>query len=528
MAQSTSLEPTRPTVTLRPEEDQVVDEVISALCQEKDLFQRDGALVRAVTSEPPRTSIARASWGIRIEPIPQPALREMVTRWVRLVRHTEEGEKECHPPHWLVPALAARGGWSGVRYLVGVVSEPVLTPDGSVLQEAGYDASSGLLYLPRHERAAIEPLPSLDDAKYAAESLLEVVCDFPFEGSEHRSAFLAGLLTPFARFAFRGPAPLFIIDANTPGTGKSLLADVIGLITSGRRMPRMAHVQSDEETRKVITSIARDGSRLFLIDNVAGPLGCASLDAALTSTTWRDRILGKSQLTGELTLLATFYATGNNIVLGGDTHRRTVHIRIETDRERPEERGDFTHRELLRWVESKRYAFARDAVTILRAYHVAGRPDVPMTPWGSFEDWSRHVRAPLIWLGLPDPYCTRSSLAEATDHEGDLARRVFGFLEDLDPGRCGLTVNEVRARLQRNDHAEHKAALVEWVGRADREGLPNPRSLGMKLRHHRNRIVSGKMLLKMGERWKVVEAGSGDSGGSRTARSATSGAEEEP
>lgn len=49
---------------------------------------------------------------------------------------------------------------------------------------------------------------------------------------------------------------------------------------------------------------------------------------------------------------------------------------------------------------------AGSALTILRAYHVAERPDQGTIPLGSFEIWSRWVRDALIWLGEPDPCAT--------------------------------------------------------------------------------------------------------------------------
>jgi hypothetical protein len=43
----------------------------------------------------------------------------------------------------------------------------------------------------------------------------------------------------------------------------------------------------------------------------------------------------------------------------------------------------------------RRPLFVRAALTIVRAYAVAGRPHVEMTPFGGFEGWSRQIRAPL-------------------------------------------------------------------------------------------------------------------------------------
>jgi hypothetical protein len=510
----------RPTVVLRPQEDAVVTETIRALRGAENLFQRDGNLVRVMTTE--SMPSARRSRSTRIEKVPSAAVREAVVKHVNFERINERGEQvPSHPPHWLVSELEARGTWEGIPRLVAVVHEPMLRPDGSVLDEPGYDAATGVLYVPGGSRIGRIENATRDDARYAAESLLEIVVDFPFVDDAHRSACLAGILTPFARFAFHGPAPLFLIDANTPGTGKTLLADLIGVITTGRRMPRLPHVQSDDEMRKRITSIARDGTRLALIDNVAGVFGCPALDAALTSTLWRDRLLGVNDMSPELDLLAVWYATGNNIILNDDTYRRVLHILLETDKEKPEERGDFKHPDLLRWVEDKREAFARNALTILHAYHAAGRPVIQLTPYGSYEEWSRCVRAAIVWCGCVDPVASRAGLSTAADHERNLIFRALCVIEELDRNKHGLSTGELLGLLRRPENEQRRTTIAEWFGRTDADGLPPAQRFGMKLSHLRKRIVRGKVLRKLGERWSVDDGGASDATGTSSGSSAS-------
>jgi len=57
----------------------------------------------------------------------------------------------------------------------------------------------------------------------------------------------------------------------------------------------MSNPRDDDECRKRITAIALAAEPAVLIDNIVYGLGCASLDAALTATTWQDRILGRSE-----------------------------------------------------------------------------------------------------------------------------------------------------------------------------------------------------------------------------------------
>ncbi len=53
-------------------------------------------------------------------------------------------------------------------------------------------------------------------------------------------------------------------------------------------------------------------------------------------------------------------------------------------------------------------------LTILKAYHVAGRPNRPSPPLQSFIHWSDTVRGALLWLGQGDPVNTMQRL-RATD-----------------------------------------------------------------------------------------------------------------
>src|SRR5205823_1261456 len=129
------------------------------------------------------------------------------------------------------------------------------------------------------------------DVQTAVETLLAAVADFPFEADAYKAAWLAGLLTPLAWFAFDGPAPLFLIDANVRAAGKGLLADVIALIVTGRRFPVMAYTADRDELRKRITTLAVEGERLVLMDNLAGAVGNDVLDAALTSD-WKGAAVG--------------------------------------------------------------------------------------------------------------------------------------------------------------------------------------------------------------------------------------------
>ena len=106
-------------------------------------------------------------------------------------------------------------------------------------------------------------------------------------------------------------------------------------------------------------------------------------------------------------------------------------IRLAAMQENPEERTDFEHGNLLAWVaDSNRPRLAIAALTILRAYFVAGRPVQAGGVWGSYESWSALVRGSIVWAGLTDPLKTRET-AKADDQSGAIVRGLIGGLLKL-------------------------------------------------------------------------------------------------
>src|SRR5262249_21174909 len=131
-------------------------------------------------------------------------------------------------------------------------------------------------------------------------ALLFLVEEFPVEDNSHLAAWLAAVLTVLARPAIDGPCPLFLFEAPTPGSGKSLLAELVGLITTGRETPVSEVSDDNEEVRKSLTAIILEGERVVNLDNAAGSFGWKSLDQVLTGTIYKGRLLGKTKRTPEL------------------------------------------------------------------------------------------------------------------------------------------------------------------------------------------------------------------------------------
>jgi hypothetical protein len=508
----------------------VVDEGTAALKNADALFQRAGTLVHVVGDGRPPSGVLRAEGAPSIRPIQPATLRAILSRvasWQRFDKRSEE-MVETLPPDPVVAAIAQQGHWPGVPHLVGVIQSPAMRPDGTIIDKPGYDATTGYLYLPGCVYPDIPSTPTQADALAARDELLAVVADFPFAKPEHRAAWLGALLTLFARPAVDGCVPLVAVDATTRGTGKGKLIDATAIIATGRDATKTPMAEHDAEMRKRITSLVVEGEQLACIDNVAGKVELPSLDAAVTASRWKDRILGRTA-TAEAPNLILWTITGNNLEFGGDMSRRVLHVRLESPVERPEDRDDFTHRDLLGWVRAERPRLVRAALVILRAYFVAGCPDMGCKPWGSFEAWSRLIANACVWIGLPDPMRTRAELESSADS----AKSALVALLDGWQRLGAITAKEAISQLYPTrrydqpdvpDGYDELREAVETLAPPQPGKPPTSKALGLALRRVRRRVVGGRMLdAQSGHggvvRWHVIssrptrDGGDGGDGG---------------
>jgi hypothetical protein len=502
----------RPEILVTHEEHRAVDEAVQALRSAPLLFQRGGALVtihRECKPKPKRYHPARPPGSLRIAMLPNAQIRRLMSlhaAWIkwRKDRHGKLELVPVPPPATIVEELATLGAWPGIRPIEGITECPTLRPDGSLISIPGYDEETGLWYEPNGEFPAIPDCPTLAEARSAVEALYNVVADFPFAEEQHKSVWLAALLTPMARWAIDGPCPLFLFDANCPGTGKSKLCDIIAILTTGREMARGDYPDEQDEMQKMLLSVAMAADRLLLFDNVSTgfSIGGSALDRALTARTMKGRILGKSQMTPELAVDVVFYATGNNLGLRGDALRRVIPCRLETIEERPEERKDFRITRacpcgcrgiLLAHVKDARGELVAAGLTILRGFIEAGCPDQDLTPM-DYPAWSRLIRGAVYWATEVDPCEGRKDLV-TNDEETSLHRAIVDGWSGLcaSADKTALTAAQAVAAIEQHGD-QHPAIQDVFLGWSRDGKLPSSRSVGNHLNKIKGRNIGGKAL----------------------------------
>jgi uncharacterized protein DUF3854 len=408
---------------------EIVDQAERALVENATrlrMFQRAGEVARVVALDRPndRSFLRRPQGAVQLAAVTAVSLQETVERLVEWVKvdSTTGDEKPADCPLRVPLTYLSRvgAGDCNMPVLVGVVEAPIMRPDGSILNTAGYDESTGL-YLDAGDWPFIPDAPTRADAQAGVRELLGPFAEFPFVDEAAKSVLLAALLTAIQRRLLE-TAPLFGFSAPTQRSGKSLLAESIGVIATGRKPAATGVASKDDELRKAITSALREGQAVVNLDNITHPLGSPDLARAITQSVYQDRLLGVNKMLS-LPTNVLWTATGNNLTFPGDLPSRALLCRIDSRAERPEERA-FKIVDLPGYLLTNRKRLIGAALTVLRAYHVAGRPRQNVRPWGGFDHWSRDIREPLVWLGLADAYVTRERII-VNDPERDFALDVL-------------------------------------------------------------------------------------------------------
>jgi hypothetical protein len=510
----------RPKIAITTNMKQVIDQAEDALLAGEgiELYSRAHSLVRVLRGKPVETKKVKRPAGTPIvEAVGETHLRELMSSSARWVAETKKGPSATLPPTWAVQGLMQRGQWKFPR-LEAVVETPFLRPDGSVCDKPGYDEVTAVLYEPSANFPLVPDWPTKEQAIDALVNLAYFTIDFLFVDECDRSALLAAILTVFARPAIDGPVPAYPFTAPTRGSGKSLLTDCISIIATGRRASRMAAPQSEEEARKTITSLLRQGARVPVIDDVQGVFGWAPFATLWTASIWQDRILGVSQMV-ELPNNATWLLSGNNITFKGDLGRRVVPCRIDPKMEHPEDRTGFTIQNLESYLHAERAKLVVDALTVLRAFVVAGRPGHSKPPKGSYEAWDQLVRACLIWLGMSDPLDSCDELRENADQDLEQTKALLKSWHALF-GDKPKTIAQVIAKAEqtwgqydkRFVNPVFRDALAAFDPKAN-SGRLSAHAIGNSIRRLNGRILSGLKFEKDSKisrdgiaAWRVVPA----------------------
>jgi uncharacterized protein DUF3854 len=156
------------------------------------IFQRAGEIVRviALEREVDRAGLRRPAGNVQLVAVSPLSLLEIFDRliaWERLDRNGEPRPCDC-PQKAAATYLSRIGDWN-LPELAGVIEAPFMRPDGTIIHQPGYDASTGLYLQSEEDWPAIPDMPVRTNAEIALRELLEPFAQFPFVDESARSVW---------------------------------------------------------------------------------------------------------------------------------------------------------------------------------------------------------------------------------------------------------------------------------------------------------------------------------------------------
>ncbi len=446
-----------------------------------------------------------------IDPLNRDALRHRLARTAFWYKPAAEERVPALPPMHVVRDMLVEPE-PRLPVLERLVEFPTFEADGTLNLEPGFHAATGTYFAPPpgFTLPPIPEAPTDEDLREARRLILnELLVDFPFVESADRAHAVQALILPVARRLIAGPTPLVLIEKPTPGTGGTLLAEVLAMPALGHPPAVMTEASDEDEWRKRITAKVLRSPAVILIDNLRERLRSPALAAALTSTTWEDRVLRESRIV-RVPIHAVWLATGNNPSLSDEIARRTIRIRLDAQMERPHERTQFLHSDLKGWATEHRGDLLWAITVLVRAWLIAGRPSGSRS-MGTFEAWAR------VMGGILDLACIPGLLAN---------QRRFVDESTPDSRLWNLIFEQWSRRF-----GERSVSVSDLFDLIKSEGLPlelrghevhaQKTSLGMTLRQQRDRQYGRYRLEWAGERqgaqrWRLLEVRRSSTRGGRS------------
>jgi putative DNA primase/helicase len=359
--------------------------------------------------------------GWMLQELTESILRHEMARAAFWYKKDKEGSQVAAiPPKYIIQDMLATPDVP-LPNLTRVVEVPVFSKDGILIQKPGYHCSGIYFYSPRDLKIPEVPQnPDKEDVTLARQWIDELLWDFPFLDHKEKANAITVLIEPFARELIKGATPMRLIEAPEPGSGKSLLANLL-IEPSCSRAGLISQCATDEEWNKSIIAQLMQNYAVILIDNVKIALDSGSLAAVLTSELYGGRLLG-TNITRQWPNKALWLATGNNPTMTTEIARRTIRIRLNPKQEQPWQREGFRHNDIKAWALERRPVLIWAALTLIQNWIAKGKPAPANKPLGSFESWSRVMGGILAAADIDGFLENLDEFYEAADSEGSVLK----------------------------------------------------------------------------------------------------------
>ncbi len=488
----------KPIIRVMPGEiPRIADKAEQELAKINRHYQRGGIIV-TISSDPITKDIS-------VKEVPRSSLLSALSSaclWEKF-SFSKNGWVRIDPPDKIVAVIFDSTDYKHLNPLSGICHQPFLRADGTFSLKSGYDPLTGMYGVFDAEKFVIPDKPTKKDAERALGELQGLLSEFCFASDIDRAGTLSAFLTATIR-ASLPLAPMFHVKAPQIGSGKSYLCELIGAFASPKRGSPTTFPMDDDECRKLLLAEFLRAPAVIEFDNMTTDIiAHKSLCTSLTSEFLTGRVLGISK-TATVSTRTLFLSSGNNVHPLADMARRCLTITLDPKTENPA-MNNYANKDLVPDILKNRERFVSYALTIIRAWIVAGKPMTDCRSLGSYGVWSEYCRQPLMWLGLPD--CI-NSIVEAMNEDPDrelLGRLLYAWRECF-----GLAPKMVRDVVNKSEQGSSDGKeLYEVISDIAGNGKEiNRLSLGRWIKRQSNRIVGNMRFVKApgarsAEAWKV-------------------------
>ena len=338
---------------------------------------------------------------------------------VSYVLHTP---KRHHPQRTVTSALLINLP-DDLPQLDAVITHPFLNGAGDrLVTEEGYHPEERV-YL--QNRIPFAPVA----IEKAVEDLDDLFHDFPFANqTADRTNLYAAIITRICRRSY-DIAPMFMFDKPKSGTGATLLANLVAVLSTGRKSERVTYCNGEMlEFEKRVAATCRAASGVVLLDNLSGVMSSAMLAELLTADdSFTARDLGTSRNMTFNPRNFVIVGTANNVIMTAELANRTLPVRLNAGVERPDQRTDFRHPDVKEHLVANLARYRNAALSLVHHWLERGKPPASELPQGlrRYPAWQRQTAAILEAAGFSDFAGNTVEFEERAITDAEAAQRPF-------------------------------------------------------------------------------------------------------
>ena len=200
----------------------------------------------------------------------------------------KETKTRSYPASLPRPFIAALNEYrnSALPILKVVNSSPLITVSGEIIDGEGLDRDTGIFHhIDARLRACLPTdTPTDDDVRRAVDFLLnEWLVDVALDDTGKFVVIMLAL--SLIERSLLPERPAFFIVAGLRGSGKTTLAHMVAMAVLGHEAPATSWSDIDEERKKALFSLLRQGVPFVVWDNIrrGEAVSCPHIEASLTS-----------------------------------------------------------------------------------------------------------------------------------------------------------------------------------------------------------------------------------------------------